>query len=148
MKKLLACLLSFLLLMGSSMSVFAQETTSDSWMEIPARYQIQSSYSIYIPESIDFTDMSYYFSAESVNVLDNQIVYIVPYNSNVEMTNDAGDTGTLHIQTDDPSGSGRVAVFENGKLSSDICMSGCFEGASKAGEYRGTAQFQIFVGDK
>ena len=79
MKKLLACLLSFSLLVGSSMSVFAQETTNDSWMEIPAVYQIQSSYSIYIPEKIDFTDMGYSFSAESINILDDQIVYIVPY---------------------------------------------------------------------
>lgn len=52
MKKLLACLLSFSLLVGSSMSVFAQETTNDSWMEIQAVYQIQSSYSIYIPEKL------------------------------------------------------------------------------------------------
>lgn len=148
MKKLLACLLSFLLLVGSSMSVFAQETTNDSWMEIPTVYQIQSSYSIYIPEKIDFTDMGYTFSAESINILDDQIVYIVPYNTTVEMTNDSGLTGTLHIRTDDPSGLDRVAVFENGNLTSDIRMSGSFEGATAAGEYRGTAQFQIFVGNK
>ncbi|MFS6554925.1 hypothetical protein VPJ68_05440, partial [Parabacteroides distasonis] len=85
---------------------------------------------------------------ESVNILDSQIVYIVPYNTTVEMTNDSGLTGTLHIQTDDPSGLGRVAVFENGNLTSDIRMSGSFEGATAAGEYRGTAQFQIFVGNK
>lgn len=148
MKKLFASILSFILLLGSSMSVLAQETTNDTWMEIPATYQIQSSYSIYIPESIDFTDMGYSFSAESVNILDSQIVYIVPYNTTVEMTNDSGLTGTLHIQTDDPSGLGRVAVFENGNLTSDIRMSGSFEGATAAGEYRGTAQFQIFVGNK
>ena len=148
MKKLLACLLSFLLLVGSSMSVFAQETTNDSWMEIPTVYQIQSSYSIYIPEKIDFTDMGYTFSAESINILDDQIVYIVPYNTTVEMTNDSGLTGTLHIRTDDPFGLDRVAVFENGNLTSDIRMSGSFEGATAAGEYRGTAQFQIFVGNK
>lgn len=148
MKKVLVCVLSLMLLLGNSMSVFAQETTNDTWMEIPATYQIQSSYSIYIPESIDFTDMGYSFSAESVNVLDGQIVYIVPYSTTVEMTNNSGLTGTLHIQTDDPSGLGRVAVFENGSLTSDIIMSGYFEGATAAGEYRGTAQFQIFVGDK
>lgn len=148
MKKLLACLLSFSLLVGSSMSVFAQETTNDSWMEIPTVYQIQSSYSIYIPEKIDFTDMGYSFSAESINILSDQIVYIVPYNTTVEMTNDSGETGTLHIRTDDPSGLDRVAVFENGSLTSDIRMSGSFEGATAAGEYRGTAQFQIFIGNK
>lgn len=148
MKKILACLLSFTLLAGSSMSVFAQETTNDSWMEVPATYQIQSSYSIYIPESIDFTDMGYQFTAENVNILESQVVYIVPFSRTCEMTNASGATGTLHITSDDSEGVGRVAVFNNGDTTSSITMSGYLEGATAAGQYTGTVQFQIFVEDK
>lgn len=151
MKKIMTIILSISLLLCGSVNVFAAEE-SGSTMEVPVSYNIQSNYSIYIPEMIDFSDnMSYTFSAASINVMDGEVVAIYDNASygkqaqeGITLTNESGKTGELYINHNDPSGKGRVAVFDNNNLQSSISFNGYFDGTS-AGYYTGTMTFLIFV---
>lgn len=59
MKKLISLLLAFCLLIGSTMNVFANDSTSinATEMQVPVTYDVESSYSIYIPAELDMTSM-------------------------------------------------------------------------------------------
>lgn len=143
MKKFISLLLAFCLLIGSTMNVFANDSTSinATEMQVPVTYDVASSYSIYIPAELDMTSTEYTFEAAILDILPNEIVSI--YCSDfVTMTNAEGHTANLSLYSNSDSNSGRVAKFECGNLTSTITMLGQMS-ADYAGHYTGTATFSI-----
>lgn len=143
MKKFISLLLAFCLLIGSTMNVFANDSTSinATEMQVPVTYDVESSYSIYIPAELDMTSTEYTFEAAIIDILPNEIVSI--YCSDfVTMTNEEGHTANLSLYSNGDTNSGRVAKFEYGNRTSTITMLGQMS-ADYAGHYSGTATFTI-----
>lgn len=144
MKKLTALLLSICLLVGSSMNVFATQTTDPNAteMSVPIEYTQQSTYTLYIPEVIDLTYGEYVFEANYIDILESEVV-VITAPGYVTMTSDEGKTGSMQFNGSDSRG---VAVFENGNTTSVSSMYAQFDGT--AGHYTGTATFTIAIQQK
>lgn len=143
MKRIISVLLMICLLAGSTMNVFANDSTSinATEMQVPVTYDVASSYSIYIPAELDMTYAEYTFEAAILDILPSEIVSI--YCSDfVTMTNEQGNTANLSLYSNGDTNSGRVAKFEYGNRTSTITMIGQMS-ADYAGHYSGTATFTI-----
>ena len=147
MKKLLSFMLVVCLLCGTTLNVSATSTDMNaSEMSVPVTYDIQSSYSIYIPESIDMTNGEYVFEAAIIDILSDEMV-VVECPDYVSMTSDDGKTGSLSLYSNEDSMyPSRVALFEAGNTTSTIIMRGQMD--AQAGHYTGTATFKISLQNK
>ena len=65
-------------------------------------YFQNSTYMVKIPLRINnIVESGYVFTADSINILDNQSVNVYVENSSVEMTNERGDTCSLELRCSD-----------------------------------------------
>ncbi|WP_373102853.1 hypothetical protein [Blautia obeum] len=112
--------------------------TADTELE----YFQSSSYLVKIPLRIsNLVENGYSFTAQSINILDNEVVRVYAENTSVEMTNERGDTCTLNLSSDGTNG--EMASFRNGETSSAIRMNGQMEMGARAGSYSGKATFSV-----
>ncbi len=143
MKKLLTLALTFVMLVGSTLNVMAEDSTLNiTEMEIPITYTQPSSYSIYIPESIDMSSGEYTFTANILDITSEQKVKI-KQTEQVHLTSEDGDVSQIWLRGSDGNDENNVAVFERGNNTSLISMVAQFDGS--AGTYSGTATFTIVV---
>lgn len=114
----------------------------DSTANTELSYVQNSSYIVKIPLRINnLVENGYVFTAQSINILDNEIVRVYAENSSVQMTNERGDTCTLNLSGD--GSNGEVGAFRNGESTSTVRMNGQMEMDARAGSYTGTAIFSV-----
>lgn len=143
MKKIFTLALSICLLVASTMNVIAAESPLNiTEMEIPITYTQPSSYSIFIPESIDMSAGEYTFTASILDITSEQKVKIKQLES-VQLTSEDGDVSSIWLSGSDGNDENNVAVFERGNNTSIISMVSQFDGT--AGNYSGTATFTITI---
>lgn len=108
-------------------------------------YFQDSSYLVKIPLRINnIVESGYVFTADSINILDNQSVNVYVENSSVNMTNERGDTCSLELSCSDDKGKqGLVGTFKNGETTSSVTMNAQMSPGARAGAYTGTAVFTV-----
>ena len=108
-------------------------------------YFQNSTYMVKIPLRINnIVESGYVFTADSINILDNQSVNVYVENSSVEMTNERGDTCSLELRCSDDQGKqGLVGTFKNGETTSSVTMNAQMSPGARAGSYVGTAVFSV-----
>ena len=108
-------------------------------------YFQNSTYMVKIPLRINnIVESGYVFTADSINILDNQSVNVYVENSSVEMTNERGDTCSLELRCSDEKGKqGLVGTFKNGETTSSVTMNAQMSPGARAGSYTGTATFSV-----
>lgn len=105
-------------------------------------YFQNSSYLVKIPLRIsNLVENGYSFTAQSVNILDNEVVRVYAENTSVEMTNERGDTCTLNLSSD--GANGEMGSFRNGETASTIRMTGQMGMDARAGSYTGKTTFSV-----
>lgn len=101
-----------------------------------------SSYLVKIPLQIsNLVENGYSFTAQSINILDNEVVRVYAENTSIEMTNERGDTCTLNLSSD--GANGEMGSFRNGENASTIRMTGQMGMDARAGSYTGKATFSV-----
>lgn len=108
-------------------------------------YFQNSTYLVKIPLRINnIVEAGYVFTADSINILDNQSVNVYVENSSVKMTNERGDTCSLELRCSDEKGKqGLVGTFKNGETTSSVTMNAQMSPGARAGSYVGTATFSV-----
>lgn len=108
-------------------------------------YFQNSTYLVKIPLRINnIVEAGYVFTADSINILDNQLVNVYVENSSVKMTNERGDTCSLELRCSDEKGKqGLVGTFKNGETTSSVTMNAQMSPGARAGSYVGTATFSV-----
>lgn len=108
-------------------------------------YFQNSTYLVKIPLRINnIVEAGYVFTADSINILDNQSVNVYVENSSVNMTNERGDTCSLELSCSDSQGKqGLVGTFKNGESTSSVTMNAQMSPGARAGAYTGTAVFTV-----
>lgn len=108
-------------------------------------YFQNSTYMVKIPLRINnIVESGYVFTADSINILDNQSVNVYVENSSVEMTNERGDTCSLELRCSDDKGKqGLVGTFKNGETTSSVTMNAQMGSGARAGSYTGVATFSV-----
>ena len=108
-------------------------------------YFQNSTYMVKIPLRINnIVESGYVFTADSINILDNQSVNVYVENSSVEMTNERGDTCSLELSCSDSQGKqGLVGTFKNGETTSSVTMNAQMSPGARAGLYTGAAVFTV-----
>lgn len=117
----------------------------DESAETELSYIQNSSYIVKIPLRINnVVEGGYTFTAESINILDNESVNIYTENSMVKMTNERGDTCNLELSCSDDKGKENlVGTFKNGETTSSVTMNAQMGSDARAGSYTGTATFSV-----
>lgn len=146
MKKIIAFLLCMVIALSMSVTAFAE--TSNSWGGSSAvTYEIESSYSIYIPEEINL-NTGYTFTAEMLNITDNLQVNVSATNLNpqgkLEVQNEKGETIALTLQN---AINGRIGKFTD-STTSDITFIASADEGGKAGKYTGTIEFVFDISSR
>ena len=97
-------------------------------------YFQNSTYMVKIPLRINnIVESGYVFTADSINILDNQSV-------NVYVEN----TCSLELRCSDDKGKqGLVGTFKNGETTSAVTMNAQMGSGARAGSYTGTATFSV-----
>ena len=115
--------------------------------ETELSYFQNSSYIVKIPLRINnVVEGGYTFTAESINILDNESVNVYVENSMVKMTNERGDTCNLELGCSDNRGKENlVGTFKNGETTSSVTMNAQMNSDAKAGLYTGTATFSVML---
>lgn len=151
-KKFLALALILVMAFGLNTTVFASELFEDGQSaSSTVTYYVDSSYSIYIPETIDLRN-GYTFTANYLNITDSQQINVTFSNLDslgyLEMTGESGDT--INMQFNGLGEHNRVATFTSGNTTSPIKFYGQVADNSyaKAGTYTGTAEFTVNLGIK
>lgn len=149
-KKVFALVLALTMILGLNTTVFASELWEDGQSaSSTVTYYVDSSYSIYIPETIDLGE-GYTFQASYLNITDNQQVNVSITNLTsagyLEMTNDSGNQ--IYMQLNGIGDYNRVATFTSDSTTSPITIYGQVSENSyaKAGTYTGTAEFSVSLG--
>ena len=108
-------------------------------------YFQNSTYLVKTPLRINnIVEAGYVFTADSINILDNQSVNVYVENSSVKMTNERGDTCSLELRCSDEMGKqGLVGTFKNGETTSSVTMNAQMRPGARAGSYVGTATFSV-----
>ncbi len=108
-------------------------------------YIQNSTYIVKIPLRINnLVESGYVFTAESINILDNQSVNVYVENNMIEMVNERGDSCSLEISCSDTQGKqGLVGTFKNGETTSSVTMNAQMNPGAKAGSYSGIATFSV-----
>lgn len=146
MKKLIAILLCCALMLSMSITAFAEDISGDHQSGTSAiTYHVDSSFIVNIPETID-ANTDYTFTASEINVESDLAVNVYCtnlYNGGyITMTNASGDSFNLTFSGMEAEN--RVAHFDNDNLQSTITIIGQpIEGDVKAGDYTGTAEFEV-----
>lgn len=156
MKKLLAFILSVVMVCSIATTAFATEITDESDIKTASGeivYNLETGYCIEIPEQINALTGSYTFSAYYVNLSDDEQVVVrisgVDEVSHLVLTNDIGDSLTFNVMYDGAviAPNYIVAVFTD-----SITANGTLEiipelglGAHRAGQYIGTFEFSVSV---
>lgn len=149
MRKKLALLLSFVLLIGSTITVKAADLSPwENTGSAEVSYWVDSSYIISIPETIYLND-EYFFEASYLNI--QPIEYVAVYVTNLTdgmltVTNEYGDSDTLTIYGADVNG--KVAEFTSESMTSNMSITASMNDMAKAGTYKGTIEFQVGLGLK
>lgn len=140
-KRLLGFAMALCLLVGSTMSVSAQQLFGDGESaEVPISYDNQSTFTINIPESLDLSNPDgYNFTAEFMYITNSQMVCIYAPVDPIPMTNEWGASGSITLN---PNEGGCVATFYRDQTISNTSVYGMFSG-SDAGHYTGTATFTV-----
>ena len=147
MKKLIACLLSAVMLLSMNATVFAADISENGGTgQATVTYTANSWFCVVIPETISADD-TFQLSASEMNIRDTEQVnvYIDGENS-ILMTNTTGETFNLQFNlTND-----HVAEFLKGQTLSNIYVGAQpIEGAMPAaGDYTGTVQFVVRLEEK
>lgn len=120
-------------------------TYDDGTASSELSYVQDSSYLVKIPLRINnIVESGYVFTADSINILDNQSVNVYVENSSVKMTNERGDTCSLELRCSDDKGKqGLVGTFKNGETTSSVTMNAQMSPGARAGSYTGTATFSV-----
>ena len=141
MKKLIACLLSAVMLLSMSATVFADVSENGGVGQSTVTYTANSWFCVVIPETISADD-GFQLSASTMNIRDTEQVnvYIDGENS-IEMTNASCETFNLQFNLTN----NHVAEFLKGQTLSNIYVSAQpIEGTMPiAGDYTGTVQFVV-----
>ena len=159
MKKLLALILSVVMVCSIATTASATEITDESDMKTAFGeivYNLETGYCIEIPEQIDALTGSYTFSAYYVNLNDNEQVVVrisgVDEVSRMELTNDFGESLAFNVLYDGAviAPNYVVAVFTD-----SVTANGTFEivpdlgfGAHRAGQYSGTFEFTVSIEER
>lgn len=124
---------------------FYVSTYDDGTASSELSYVQDSSYLVKIPLRIsNIVESGYVFTADSINILDNQSVNVYVENSSVEMTNERGDICSLELRCSDDKGKqGLVGTFKNGETTSSVTMNAQMGSGARAGSYVGTAVFTV-----
>lgn len=150
MKKKLLCLtIALSLLVGSTMSVSAAQVQTDGeTADIQLTYDQASTFCVNIPESISLNSADgYTFTADYINITDNQQVCVLAPMGEISLTNEHGKRGTVYLSADKDNMGNCVALFERDETTSSIAMRGQFDGTA-AGHYSGTVTFTIQLRNK
>lgn len=149
-KKIFALVLALTMVLGLNTTVFASELWEDGQSaSSTVTYYVDSSYSIYIPETIDLGE-GYTFQASYLNITDNQQVNVSITNLTsagyLEMTSDSGNQ--IYMQLNGIGDYNRVATFTSDSTTSPITIYGqvAENSYAKAGTYTGTAEFSVSLG--
>ena len=120
-------------------------TYDDGTASSELSYVQESSYLVKIPLRINnIVESGYVFTADSINILDNQTVNVYVENSSVNMTNERGDICSLELRCSDDQGKqGLVGTFKNGETTSSVTMNAQMSPGARAGSYVGTAVFTV-----
>ena len=150
-KKFFIFVLTATMLVISPISVFAAmaddefsyvSTYDDGTADTELSYFKNSSYMVKIPLRIsNLVENGYSFTAQSIDILDNEIVRVYAENTSIEMTNERGDTCTLNLSSDGTNG--EMGSFRNGESTSTVHMTGQMDMGAKAGSYTGKATFSV-----
>lgn len=108
-------------------------------------YFQSSTYLVKIPLRINnIVEAGYVFTADSINILDNQSVNVYVENSSIEMTNERGDQCSLELSCSDNQGKQNlVGTFKNGETTSSVTMNAQMSPGVRAGSYTGIAIFSV-----
>lgn len=143
-----ACMIITPITVNAAMSdgeYYYVSTYDDGTASSELSYVQESSYLVKIPLRINnIVESGYVFTADSINILDNQIVNVYVENSSVNMTNERGDICSLELRCSDDQGKqGLVGTFKNGETTSSVTMNAQMSPGARAGSYVGTAVFTV-----
>lgn len=154
MRKLLAIMLSVVLLLSMSVNAFAADSQisgEDATGQSTVYYQAPATFSVVIPETIYIMD-GYTFTATEINIASNLKVFMritnLDENNILTLTNtETGDTLNMEITGLDEKQ--RCAIFEPDNLTSSLTISGVIQNNGenpRVGEYTGIMEFIISTG--
>ncbi len=143
-----ACMIITPITVNAAMSdgeYYYVSTYDDGTASSELSYVQESSYLVKIPLRINnIVESGYVFTADSINILDNQTVNVYVENSSVNMTNERGDICSLELRCSDNQGKqGLVGTFKNGETTSSVTMNAQMSPGARAGSYVGTAVFTV-----
>nr|WP_294678005.1 hypothetical protein [uncultured Blautia sp.] len=143
-----ACMIITPITVNAAMSdgeYYYVSTYDDGTASSELSYVQESSYLVKIPLRINnIVESGYVFTADSINILDNQTVNVYVENSSVNMTNERGDICSLELRCSDDQGKqGLVGTFKNGETTSSVTMNAQMSPGARAGSYVGTAVFTV-----
>lgn len=143
-----ACMIITPITVNAAMSdgeYYYVSTYDDGTASSELSYVQESSYLVKIPLRINnIVESGYVFTADSINILDNQTVNVYVENSSVNMTNERGDICSLELRCSDDQGKqGLVGTFKNGETTSSVTMNAQMSPGARAGSYVGTAVFAV-----
>lgn len=148
MKKFLCFALSMVMLLSCSVTAFAAELQyEDATGQAAITYQVDSSYCVIIPETVD-AFYGFQLSASFMNITEAEQVNVSVNGANsIPMTNDEGDTFNLRLNL---NGRDHVAEFVKNQTISDFTVFGEPDGGNMpaAGYYTGTVEFIVNLGVK
>lgn len=153
-KKLIPFMLAASMVAVTPISVYATYTDDDysyvsefegGTANTELSYFQSSTYLVKIPLRINnIVEAGYVFTADSINILDNQSVNVYVENSSIEMTNERGNQCSLELSCSDNQGKQNlVGTFKNGETMSSVTMNAQMSPGARAGSYTGTATFAV-----
>lgn len=154
MKKILGVAVVACLLVGSTLTVFAQDQEVGNMNQINSgtsmlTYEVDSNYSIVIPETINMNEQ-YSFTSRLMDLKGNESVVVFVDKSDEEITmteKTSGKTATLRFNGGETDKFNRLilARFSANQGTSNITFNGQMD--ATAGSYSGTCTFFVELQD-
>lgn len=153
MKKILAFVLSVVLILSMSVTAFATEVTSEYQVaQSTLSYTEPSTYTVIIPETMYVsTGAMLEFEAKYINILEDQQVVIrfanLDENGAIALSNEYGDSVNVYFSCESSDICYRVNWDKTVAMCA-VASIGSTEGVLPAGEYTGIAEFTVSVEPK
>lgn len=154
MKKILAIILSVVLVLSMSVTAFATEVTSEYQVaQSTLSYTEPSTYTVIIPETMYVsTGASLQFEAKYLNILETEQVVIrctnLDENGAIALTNESGDSINVLFGVNDGSDICYRINWDKTVAYDVIITMGSTGGVLPAGDYTGIAEFTVSIAPK
>lgn len=151
MKKILATILSVVLVLSMSVTAFATEVTSDYQVaQSTLSYTEPSTYTVIIPETMYVsTGAMMEFEAKYINIQDDEQVVIrcanLDENGAIALSNESGDSVNVYFSCENGSNVCYRVNADKTVAQTVFATIGSTEGVLPAGEYTGIAEFTVSV---